>query len=369
MKIGVNSRIFLEKGTGLPNYVAGLYRKCLELDRANEYVFFQPSLLRTLGRTESLSTPPGPLGAAVFDCLRVQRLIRRAKPDIFHAPAHILPAGKIAGVKYVVTIHDLAIRIMPSQYDWKLRYYYRWRLPRSLKLADMIVAVSHNTKEDIMRLYGVPAERIQVVHLGVADRFLKPAGTFGERLIEQKYFLSLTTHPRRKNILGVLKAFATFAGRCNCKYVIAGVISAEQQRELLACASDLGIRGQTILFGYADDNQLINLYRNAEFLIYPSFYEGFGLPVLEAMASRCPVIASNTSSLPEIMPDKQWLVDPHSLADMAGAMQRMLVLPQAERDEMIEQNEKHARNFTWEKAARDTMQIFRELALDGTSSR
>ena len=116
-----------------------------------------------------------------------------------------------------------------------------------------------------------------------------------------------------------------------------------------------------MLFGYADDHQLINLYRNAEFLIYPSFYEGFGLPVVEAMACGCPVIASNASSLPEIMPDDEWLVDPYNPADMADKMQRMLALSPDRRHEIVEKNQKHARNFTWEKTASRMIEIFEGL--------
>ena len=358
----MNSRIFLEKGTGVPNYVACLYRKCLEMDPANEYIFFQPDLSRKIGRTEVARTSRGALGAALFDCWKVQRLIRRTRVDVFHGPAHVLPWRKLPGVKYVVTIHDLAIRILPAQYDWKLRWYYRWQLPRSLANADAVVAVSQNTKNDIIHWYGTSADKIQVIHLGVADHFLKAPASAGERLIVDPYFLSVTTHPKRKNILGALKAFAMFAGQCKLKYVIAGVVEENQRQELYAHAGMWGIRDRVELFGYADENQLINLYRNAEFLIYPSFYEGFGFPVLEAMACRCPVIASNTSSLPEIMPDAQWLVDPGDTRDIAETMQRMLALPRAQRDGMIERNQKHARGFTWEKTARRMIDLFAGLS-------
>jgi glycosyltransferase involved in cell wall biosynthesis len=181
-------------------------------------------------------------------------------------------------------------------------------------------------------------------------------------LILDNYILSITTHPKRKNIIGALKAFAMFADGTRLKYVIAGVIEEQQRQELCACAERLGIRDQVVLFGYADDNQLINLYGNAEFFLYPSFYEGFGLPVLEAMACQCPVIASNTSSLPEIMPDEQWMVDPHNPTDMADRMQRLLALPPNQRNEIIKKNEKHARGFTWDKTARRMIQVFEELA-------
>jgi glycosyltransferase involved in cell wall biosynthesis len=364
LKIGVNSRMILEKGTGVPNYVAYLYRKCLEIDPANQYVFFQPNASRTLGTTEVASTLRGLPGAALFDGLRVQQLIRRTQPDVFHGPSYFLPLRKLAGIKYVVTVHDLAFRVMPEQYGWKHRWYFGWQLARSLKMADAVVADSFNTKTDVIRFYGFPAERIHVVHLGAADHFARAAERPGERLIAGRYFFSVTTHPARKNILGALAAFARFAAGSDLTCVVAGLIGESQRRELLACAERLGIRQKTMLFGYADDQQLINLYRHAEFFIYPSFYEGFGLPVVEAMACGSPVIASNASSLPEIMPDAEWLVDPYDIGNMAQKMERMLALSPDERRRIGAGNQQHARNFTWEKAAVRMIEIFEGLHRD-----
>jgi len=338
-----------------------LYRKCQEIDPANQYVFFQPNAFRTLGVTEVASTPRGLLGAALFDSLRVQRLIRQANLDIFHGPSHFLPLRKLAGVKYVVTVHDLAFRVMPEQYGWKHRWYFGWQVARSLKMADAVAADSLNTKKDIIRFYGLPEERIHVVHLGASEQFSQMAERPGERLIAGRYFFSVTTHPARKNVLGAMEAFARFAAGSDLSYVIAGLMGEPQRRELLACAERLGIQQKIRLFGYADDQQLINLYCHAEFFIYPSFYEGFGLPPVEAMACGCPVIASNTSSLPEVMPDDQWLVDPYDIGNMAQKMQRMLALSPDERRQIGAGNQRHARNFTWEKTAARMIEIFEVL--------
>ncbi len=357
MKIGVNSRYILERGTGVPNYVSYLFRKCLELDRANDYVFFQTSDRKTLGKTVVAPTSPGIVGAAQFDCLKVQRLIRESQVQVYHAPAHILPLRRIPGVKYVVTFHDLATRVLPHQYGWQHKLYYRLQIPRSLKLADAIIADSHNTKRDIIKFYGTPAEKIHVVHLGVGDQFIEGAAKVGERIIAEKYFFSITTHPKRKNVLGALRAFAIFASKTPLKYVIAGLIDDTQRQEVVDLAASLGLSNRVQLFGYADDQQLINLYHHAEFLIYPSFYEGFGFPVVEAMACGTPVITSNTSSLTELMLTDEWLVNPADTGDIAAKMQRMIALDPAKRRELIERNAAHARTFTWEKTARQTIAV------------
>ncbi len=354
--------MFLEKGTGVPNYVAQIYQACLKLDAANQYVFFQPSRSRTIGDTQVLAAPAGLAGAAWFDCVRVRKLIRENRPAIFHGPSHILPFFKQRGVRYVVTVHDLSFLVLPDQYDWKHRWYYGWRVKASVKMADVVVADSHNTRRDVIRFYKVAPEKIQVVHLGVAEPFFRAAQARLPRVVPEKYFLSITTHPRRKNILGALRAFATFAAKAEVRYVVAGLMGETQRQELLDLAGRLGVRDKVTLFGYADDDQLVSLYQNAEFTLYPSFYEGFGLPVVEAMACGCPVIAADNSSLPEIVPDKQWLVNPHDIPAMAESMQRMLALPPAHREELAGKNRDHAKNFTWDKAARKMIGIFNDLA-------
>jgi len=353
--------MLLEKGTGVPNYIAGLYGACLKLDQANEYVFFQPNRSHALGQTLVANAPPGLAGAVWFDLIQTQSLIRQSQPDIFHAPSHILPLRKPRGVKQVVTIHDLAFRVLPEQYDWKHRLYYGWQVARSVRTADCLVADSENTKRDIIRFYQIPPERIEVVHLAVADHFFQAADTLLPRPVAEKYFFSVTTHPKRKNILGALRAFAAFASRSDVNFVIARPMGKAERGELLALAGQIGVGDRVRLWGYADGRQMATLYQNAEFTIFPSFYEGFGMPVAEAMACRCPVITSNISSMPEIMPDGEWLVNPYDLGDMAGKMQRMLELPPEARRRIAERNQQHARVFTWEKAARQMLNIFETL--------
>ena len=180
----------------------------------------------------------GLAGAVWFDLIQTQTLIRKSRPDIFHAPSHILPLRKPRGVKQVVTIHDLAFRVLPEQYDWKHRIYYGWQVARSVRTADCIAADSENTKRDIIRFYGIPPERIEVVHLAVADHFFQAAETPLPRTVTEKYFFSVTTHPKRKNILGALRAFATFASKCDANFVVAGPMGQAERDEFLGLAAN-----------------------------------------------------------------------------------------------------------------------------------
>jgi glycosyltransferase involved in cell wall biosynthesis len=361
LKIGVNSRFLLQPGSGVPNYLANLYRKCQEIDQRNQYVFFQPNASQTIGPTEVEPAASGLAGGAMFDSWLVDRLIQRTQPTVFHGPAHILPLRRRKRVKYVVTIHDLTTVVLPKQYRWSHRWYYGFQVPRSLRVADAIMADSHNTKRDILRFYKIPEDRVHVVHLGVPEHYLRSASQDLKRLFPGKYFFSLTTHPTRKNILGALRAFARFAAETQLVFVIAGLMDEAQKGVMLTLARELGIEDRVVLFGYASDEQLRSLYQHAEFLIYPSFYEGFGFPVVEAMACGCPVVASNASSLPELMPNDDWLFDPHNIEQMATMMKRVLSLPPEKRQALIASNRDFARKFTWEKAARQTLDLFESL--------
>ena len=375
MRIAIDARWIFPQISGIGAHTRELIRHLAREDHENNYLlFFSDRLLaeRTWLEADLVDKPnfrPEIIPSGVFSprsqMMLPLHLIRR-KVQVFHSTNYMIPLAsfpreRMGSVRCVVTIHDLAFRVLPEHYGWQHRIYYGWQVSRSLRMADVIVADSHNTRRDIIRFYQVPAEKIEVVHLGVAEQFFATAETRPPRVVAEKYFLSITTHPKRKNVLGALKAFALFARQSDVQYVVVGLMGEPQRQELLALAGELGIRDKVSLFGYADDSQLVSLYQNAEFTLYPSFYEGFGLPVVEAMACGCPVIASNTSSLPEIMPDGEWLVDPHDIADIAARMQRMLSLAPEARRLIAEKNQRRAREFTWEKAAVRMRKIFLAL--------
>src|SRR3989344_5348791 len=263
MKIGINSRIYQNKNTGIPYYIEGLYKNLLEIDKRNKYVFFQTLQNKTIGRTKIINLLNNSPGAFLFDNFLINRLISKEKINIFHGPAHILPFFKKKNVKYILTIHDLSFLLFKKNESTLFNIYYKYALLKSLNNADVIIADSKNTKKDIKRYYHIADNKI------LSDY----------------------------------------------KYVIAGLIENKQLLLLKNKIKELKLDNRVILFGYATELQLKNLYENAEFFIYPSYYEGFGLPIFEAMACRCHVITSNNSSLIEITPNKQWLINPYNSQD------------------------------------------------------
>lgn len=359
MKIGVNSRIYQSENTGVPYYIECLYKKLLETDQSNDYVFFQTRRNKTIGRTKTINLPNNNLGTFLFDNFLINKLISKEKIDIFHGPAHILPFSKKEDVKYVLTIHDLSFLIFRENESPLFNMYYKYALPRSLKNADVIITDSQNTKEDIKRFYHVADSKIKVIYLGVNDIFFSAKKT--KRIINEQYFFSLTTHPKRKNIYRVLEVFADNKNLSSYKYVIAGLINNEQLLSLKKKIKELELDNRIIIFGYATEERLKNLYQNAAFFIYPSLYEGFGLPVLEAMACNCPIISSNNSSLIEINPSKEWLVNPYSNHDISDKINKILSLSEKKRGLLLNKNYNFVKKFTWKKTAKEYLKVYNNL--------
>lgn len=358
-KIGINSRLFQKGKSGIPHYIECLYTELLKIDKENDYTFFQIEENKKIGFTKILKTNNGIIGAFLFDNFLVNYLIKKEKIDIFHGPSCVLPIIKERGVKYVVTVHDLAFLKIPQMHGFLFRIYYKLALNISLNKADVIVTPSKSTKNDIMEFFKIEESKIKVIHLGVDNSFRE--ADYKERIIKERYFFSLTTHPKRKNIISVLDVMSKNKEFKKYKYIIVGMIGESQLVKLNDLIKRLGLINNVVVWGYISKDQLVNFYQNAEFFIYPSFYEGFGFPVLEAMTCKCPVITSNNSSLVEITPNSDWLVDPYDLENISNKISEMIKLGKEERNELINTNYNFSKQFNWNKTAKEYIKLFAAL--------
>lgn len=357
MNIGVNSRIYQNKNSGIPYYIQCLYSTLLSIDTENTYTFFQSKDNKKLGTTTVFRIFDNYLGALLFDLLILPFLAYRQKIDILHGPSHTLPLFKPKGMRYVLTVHDIFLIKFPQMSSVYFRLLFRIILKHSLRIADRIVADSDNTKRDLIETFDVKPEKIFVVHLGVDKKFFADGAS--SRLIEEAYFFSITTHPVRKNIMRVLDVMASHPNLHGFKYVIAGLMTDDTLSELRHKVEERNLNKSVTIFGFATEDELISLYTHAQFFIYPSYYEGFGFPVLEAMACGCPVITSNSSSLPEIVPDTNWLINPYSNDDIYEKIKAMIELTDAERSSLIERQRVFVEGFKWEYAARKMLEVFK----------
>lgn len=356
MKIVVNSRMYQNTETGIPHYIRSLYSELVK-NPDRKYIFLQSNGRKTLGETRIFTTPKNILGNILFDVYLVHRLISRIPDiDVFHAPANILPWMKMKNVQYVVSIMDLSFITVPKLSGWIFNMYYRILVGRSLKMADAVIAISESTKRDIIKVYKTPPEKIYVTYPGIDEIFFNSKLT--KRAISKPYFFSLTTHPKRKNIYAILRAMKQSTELKDHIFVLAGLIEPGPLAELVSYIKSNGLSKRVKLLGFVSTEKLISLYQHAEFFIYPSYYEGFGFPPIEAMACRCPVIVSNTSSLPEVVPDTRWHIDPYDVTSIAQTMDKLVLLSKRERVDLIKNNFEYVKKFRWTKTAQQTLKIF-----------
>jgi glycosyltransferase involved in cell wall biosynthesis len=270
--------------------------------------------------------------------------------------------------RYVVTIHDILPLVLPWAFPLKHRLLSRVALSRIRQQADGVLVPSTAVKHDVMERLHVPENRIFVVPWGCEVQF-QPTGDpvhfqgMKERYgLPDRYILFVGTLEPRKGVGTLLKAFAILRGSHpdgDLKLVLAGGQGWDYER-LLATQQALKLQDEVLFTGFVDEADLPHLYRGALLFVYPSLNEGFGLPILEAMACGTPVITSNTSSMPEVAGQAAILVEPNNPEVLAAAMTLML-RDDAQRDELRRRGVARAREFTWQAVARQTLQVYRAL--------
>ena len=286
-------------------------------------------------------------------------------PDVLFVPAHVLPL--IHPRRSVVTVHDLGYLAYPEAHKTGDRRYLDWSTRWNARRAKFVIADSAATQADLIRAYGVDERKIRVIHLG-RDETLAPvpdaqvlAEVQARYGITAHYVLYVGTLQPRKNLARVIEAFARAAAApafAGIQLVLAGK-KGWLYDDLFAQVERMGLAGRVLFPGYVDDADLPALLSGALAFVFPSLYEGFGIPVLEAGACGVPVITSNTSSLPEVAGDAALLVDPHDVDAIAEAMTR-LVTDAALRTELSRRGLANVQRFSWEKCARETLAVLLE---------
>ncbi len=284
--------------------------------------------------------------------------------DLFHATEHLLPRFK--RLPAVFTLHDLIFRFDPGSHKLLNRVYLSLMVPRFLRAARAVIAVSECTRRDAIRLYNVPEEKIRVIYEGVDARFEPVRQPELLQAVRQKYalpqrfILHVGTIEPRKNLPRLFEAFSELATRDSPEtcLVLAGK-TGWLTEETFERAGPLGER--LVFTGYVADEDLPALYTLADLLVMPSLYEGFGLPVLEAMRCGTPVACSNTSSLPEVVGEAALSFDPRDVRSMAEAIWRGLS-DASLRAELSARGLAQAAKFDWERAAQQTRQVYLETA-------
>ena len=340
----VDADVLGRRRTGDETYVSELLRELPpHLDGIRlAAVTRRPDLVPEGVEPVGLDSRSQPLRMAV----RLPLALRRSKPDLAHF-LHVIPPAWRG--RSVLTVQDLSFERFPDVMSRLDRFWFRAFVPRSARRADRILTGSESTKQDLVERYGIAPEQVAVTPYGVDASFAPE----GPRREDSPYVLFVGALQTRKNPDLALRALA--AGDSALRLVLAGPDRGLQPK-LHALAAELGLTERVEFAGHVSRGDLAALYRGAEVLLFPSIYEGFGLPVLEAMASGTPVVTTSSSSIPEVAGDAAILAEPNPEA-LARAIQQAI----AGREALVAAGLEHAKRFSWAETARRSAAVYREL--------
>jgi len=283
--------------------------------------------------------------------------IRREKVDVLFST---VPGGMLfCPVPHVVTVHDLTPLSFPGDSPRSVQLNFKYRLRKILNQTSEIIANSVWTRDDICRFYSIPQDKIHVIPLGYdSDRFVPRYDTDvlkGYGLLGIPYILAVGSVSPRKNLNRLVSSFCMMKNKSH-SLVLVGFCEIKAREQILTVANSLGVKGRIRFLDYVNDEDLSVLYSGATLFCYPSLYEGFGLPVLESMACGTPVVASNTTSIPEVAGDAALLVNPLSCDEISAALDQ-IVNDEKLRSSLITSGLKRVAGFSWEKMAKDTLSV------------
>ena len=370
MKIGIDGRAAKwYRGTGIGTYTHQLISSLSKVDFNNDYLVFSPenSSLNDLGNNFKIERLKSNLKDNFWDEVSVPNILENKNMELYHVPQNGVGLSENINCLRAITLHDIIPLRMPETVSDRYLKIFNEELPKMLKNCEGIITVSEFSKEDISKEFNFPKDKIYVTHLAAEDIY-KPMNKFiCKNLLKNKYninddfILYVGGFSPRKNIIGLIEAFSLIhpSKRKNKKLVITGKkglsYSKYQKR-----ADDLKISDDVIFTDFIPLEDLPLFYNCADVLVYPSFYEGFGLPPLEAMACGTPVIASNVTSLPEVCYNSALLINPYNIDELSSLIEQVIndnILSLS----LTNKSLSRSKNFSWNNTAKKTINAYANM--------
>ncbi len=378
MTIGIDIR-FLARGTrsGIEEYTINLLSRLLSLDKNIKFKLFYNAFNQVELDYDWLNLPNVELkkfrwpnrfvfdpAAKFFKLPKIDKLLGGC--DVFFAP-HFLLSPVSNDCRKITTFHDLSFEYFPDFFSWRKRFWHTSLAPRRRALeADKLIAVSESTKNDLVDLYGAVPETVKVIYSGIESGLKKNELAKEQKSsIRKKYnlpenlILYFGTIEPRKNLVGLIRAYEIFrrqmAGDTKYSLVLAGN-SGWLYNDIFAEAKKSSFAQDIIFTGFINPVDKIYLYNLASLFVYPSFFEGFGFPPLEAMSCGVPVVCSHTSSFPEVVGEAALMIDPYNFGEIAWAMKEVLADKELRQD-LIKGGFIKVKNFSWDKCAEETLKL------------
>ncbi|MCL4484717.1 MAG: glycosyltransferase family 4 protein [Bacteroidetes bacterium] len=369
MIVGFEAKRIFQNYSGLGNYSRNTINLLVKFFPDNRYKLFAPKLTALYQLPESVEaiTPtnfPYKYLRAYWRLNHVDKLLSKNHVDIFHGLSHVLPYGiEKTGIPSIVTIHDLIFLRYPEFYRKIDRKLYQSVYYSACKSATKIIAISNQTKEDLIHYLKIDPGKIEVIYQSCNPCFYERVSEAQKSAIRlkfnlpEKFILNVGTIEARKNQLSILRGLVQ--EKLEIPVVLLGKIT-DYKKGLDEFIVESGIRKQLIFLPNTDTSELQAIYQMAEIMVYPSLFEGFGLPVLEAQASGCPVITSSTSSLPEAGGDGAIYIDPGNSLEIGQAIQNVLSNNDL-KNELIRKGTAHARLFDGRIVSEKLMKLYQSL--------
>lgn len=382
MNLGFDAKMAYHNGTGLGHFSRTLIHSLSEYYPAFTYYLFNPkpaSLFQLEAGNIRQVLPNSPLDKIFPTRWRDKSIIedlKRCNISLYHGLDHELPDNiDRTSIKSVVTIHDLIYERYPHQYSPKDFKRFSTRYRDACKMADKVIAISEQTKQDLLEYYQTPAEKIEICYQGCNTAFGKTVSDEEKKKVKRNYglpdqfFLYVGSVIERKNLLNICKAFFLLRNEISIPLVVIGDGQGYKQK-VKDYIRQNGLDGKIIFLpevasgapsgAFKSAVDFPAIYQSAIAMIYPSFFEGFGIPVLEALWSRLPVITSGVSCLPETGGDAAYYVNPNSAEEIAEAIRRVCT-DESLRSSMIDKGWRHAQNFTPHKSAEAVMNVYKSI--------
>ena len=382
MNIGYDGKRAFQNKTGLGNYIRSLMAILTQHYPGNQYTLFAPEktdLFDVTAFNNVKAVFPETFAGKHFQGWwrrnGMVKAIARAGVDIYHGVSNELPLHiERTGIKTVVTVHDIIFERFPETYHFDERYVHRWKIKQACKVADAVIAISKQTKEDLINFYGVPENKIFISYQSCNPIFQQPISNDYKAIVKKRYqlpdryFLFVSSIAPRKNLIAICRAMILLKDKINIPLVVIGNGKNEKE-EVKKLMQDNDIAGRLILLNemaaskesaFTTAGDFPAIYQQALALIYPSVFEGFGAPLLEAMWSGLPVISSNTSSLPEVAGDAALYFSPHDYELLAQHM-LSVALNNSVTTVLRSKGFEQAQHFTTQKYADSIMSVYHQI--------
>ena len=366
MKIFVDARELHLHRAGIGRYIYNLFHDIEKTETEHEFgTLIMEEGIPALPEILKKNLLPIPRNAfrrvqkPIWDNLRIPRYMRDNGYDLFYAAGHFGPV-MTKKTRMAATIHDLSPFLFNAAFPFYVRSYLKYSIKKIAEKAEVISVPSISTKSDLIDILGVPEDKIRVIQPSLVPTLLKNDPSINPVKID-KYILSVGTNEPRKNLTGLIRAYALLDKSLQKEYPLvitgrAGWMSQDLDRLI----EELGIKGEVIFTGFIEEPMLPHLFGHADVFCYPSLYEGFGFPPLEAMYYGAPVLTSNISSLPEVVGDAAILINPHSIEDIAAGLTKLLT-SESLRWELRDEGRVRAQAFIGNDFASKTLELFDSL--------